>query len=100
MGDAKSIQVFDQNYEMMVPIGSFGSTRLSIRDHESFSDKLLGRRIYTDRLKGIGKSIIERFISQAIADKANQTDVFTISGNFKFISIMQRNVISISEGWN
>ena len=80
-GTRNPIQVFDQNYKMMVPIGSFGSARLSIRDHESFFRQVVGTSdIYTRQdLKELVNPIIERFISQAIADKASQTDVFTIS---------------------
>lgn len=80
-GTRNPIQVFDNKYKMMVPIGSFGSARLSIRDHESFFRQVVGTaEIYSRQdLKELVNPIIERFITQAIADTASEKDVFTIS---------------------
>ena len=80
-GTRSPIQVFDNKYQMMVPIGGFGSARLRIGDHESFFRQVVGTTNIFSRqdLKALVNPIIERFISQAIADASNEKDIFTLS---------------------
>lgn len=87
-GTRNPIQVFDSKYNVMVPIGCFGSSRLKIRDFQSFFQQVVGTSSeYKIRdLRDFIIPFIEREIIQSIAELAENNNVFTISSSTKKLS--------------
>ena len=87
-GTRNPIQVFDSKYNVMVPIGCFGSSRLKIRDFQSFFQQIVGTAssYKTQDLRDFIIPFIEREINQSISEVAKNNNVFTISSSTKKLS--------------
>ena len=87
-GTKSPIQVFDSKYQVLVPIGCYGSVKLKIRDHESFFRQLVGTAgsFSSSDLRNYITPYIERQLSQLVSEKCADSDVFTLSRSIFDIS--------------
>ena len=87
-GTKTPVQIKDNNYGLLIPIGSHGSYECYIDDFQSFLLRIVGTRykysIYD--LKDYLLPLVERETKDAIAEEASSRDVFNISTELNEIS--------------
>ena len=87
-GTRTPIQIKDNNYGLLIPLGSYGSYECVIKDFQSFLLRVVGTRYkYSiDDLKNYLLPLVERETKDAIALEASSKDVFNISTQLNEIS--------------
>ena len=87
-GTKSPIQIKDNNYGLLIPLGSYGSYECVIKDFQSFLLRVVGTRYkYSiDDLKDYLLPLVERETKDAIAEEASSKDVFNISTELNEIS--------------
>ena len=87
-GTKSPIQIKDNNYGLLIPLGSYGSYECVIKDFQSFLLRVVGTRFkYSiDDLKDYLLPLVERETKDAIAEEASSKDVFNISTELNEIS--------------
>ena len=87
-GTRDPIQVFDNTYNVLVPIGCYGSSRIKITDFQSFFHQVAGtsRSYKTKDLRDFILPFIEREIDQSISEAAQNNNVFNLSSSTKRLS--------------
>lgn len=88
-GTRSPVQVFDAKYQVLVPIGCYGSIGLKVHDYESFFRNLVGtsKSYALERLRSYITPLIEREITQVLAKACTTGDVFTISNSISELSL-------------
>ena len=81
-------QIKDNNYGLLIPLGSYGSYECVIRDFQAFLLRVVGTRFkYSiEDLKDYLLPLVERETKDAIAEEASSKDVFNISTELNEIS--------------
>lgn len=94
-GTRSPVQVFDNKYQVLVPLGCYGSVGLKVLDYESFFKNLVGAsKHYTlDSLRNYITPLIEREITQVLAKACIAGDVFTISNSISELSLESYNIL-------
>ena len=92
-GTKTPVQIKDNNYGLLVPIGSYGSYECIIKDFQSFFLQIVGNRYeYSiEELKNYLLPLVERETKNAIAEAASSKDVYNISAELNQISERIKN---------
>ena len=94
-GTKTPVQVRDNQYGLLVPIGSYGNYEIKIKDIQKFILKLVGvNQTYTiERLRQYLYPLVERESKDAIAELATTADVFTLATELNELSeVIQNNL--------
>ena len=88
-GTRAPVQVFDSKYQVLVPIGCHGSVGIRIKDHESFFKNSVGTSssYSQEKLRNYILPLIEREITNVLANACKTSDVFTISNAISDLSL-------------